>query len=75
MWHRVGLVKSTAILLPTQILSTLKMEVNIPPKCQFSQDLHSTTSQKTALFMIFIASDKDINVDLCEEKVEMIISS
>jgi hypothetical protein len=32
--------------------STLKMEVYVPPKRQFTQDLHGATTQKTAFFIV-----------------------
>jgi hypothetical protein len=31
--------------------SSLKMEAIVPPKCRFTQDLHSATFQKTAFFI------------------------
>jgi hypothetical protein len=40
--------------------STLKMEVILPPKRRFTQDLHGATSQKTAFFIVTAVKTKNL---------------
>jgi hypothetical protein len=43
----------TANIAPSSpVLAALMMEAYVPPKCRFSQELHSITSQKIAFFIV-----------------------
>jgi hypothetical protein len=61
----------TANIVPNSlILSTLMMEV-FPPKCQFLQEPHGVTSQKTAFFNTF----QDHSLYMDNESEDMKVSS